>query len=95
MKDRDPGPITNLVSRAPKLYSFATYEGWSPLATGIKVISIMQLLQIGVPQQKTVLDLIMELSERQWQELEQLKRSARDRADRKRTRVKQRAQHAQ
>jgi hypothetical protein len=55
---------------------------------------MMQLTQIGVPQQKTVLDMILEFSERQWQEIEQLKRSARDRADLKRTRIKQRARHA-
>jgi hypothetical protein len=54
----------------------------------------MQFIQIGVPQQKTVLDMIMELSERQWHEIEQLKRSARGRASRKSTPVKQRLSHA-
>ena len=54
----------------------------------------MQLIQIGVPQQKTVLDMIMELSERQWHEIEQLKVSARNRAARKRTQTKQRLVHA-
>jgi len=55
---------------------------------------MMQLIQIGVPQQKTVLDMIMEISERQWHEIEQLKSSARDRADLKRTRAKQKTPHA-
>jgi hypothetical protein len=54
----------------------------------------MQLVQIGVPQQKTVFDMIMQLSDRQWHEIEQLKRSARDRAERKRILGKQRLSHA-
>jgi hypothetical protein len=48
----------------------------------------MQLLQIGVPQRKTILDFIHELSERQAHEMEELKRSAIERAGRKRHRAR-------
>jgi hypothetical protein len=48
----------------------------------------MELVQIGVTRQKTVLQLIYELSERQSYEIEQLKRSAYERAERRRNRAK-------
>ena len=41
---------------------------------------MMQLVQIGVPRQKTILDLIMEMSERQANEIQRLKNEARERA---------------
>src|SRR5271166_785781 len=46
----------------------------------------MQLIQIGAPRQKTVLDLVMEMAERQFAEIEQLKTTARTRAGRTRSR---------
>jgi hypothetical protein len=48
----------------------------------------MQLIQIGAQPQKTVLDFIHEMSERQSYEIEQLKRSACARAERRRNRAK-------
>ncbi len=48
----------------------------------------MELVQIGVAPQKTVLQLINELAERQSYEIAQLKRSAYDRAERRRNRAK-------
>lgn len=50
----------------------------------------MQLIQIGAPRQKTILDLIREMSERQAYEIEQLKRAACERARRKHRQSKQR-----
>ena len=47
----------------------------------------MQLVQIGVARQKTVLDMVQELAERQSFEIQQLKRFALDRAARKRHRA--------
>ena len=47
----------------------------------------MELVQIGVTRQKTVLQLIYELSEKQSYEIEQLKRSAFERAERRRNRA--------
>jgi len=56
----------------------------------------MELVQIGVTQQKTVLQLIYEMSERQWYEIEQLKRSACETTERRRNRAKTiRKSHAQ
>jgi len=46
----------------------------------------MQLIQIGAPRQKTVLDLVMEMAERQFAEIEQLKTKALTRAGRTRSR---------
>jgi hypothetical protein len=48
---------------------------------------MMQLVQIGETRQKTVLELIQELSERQSYEIEELKRSAYARAARRRNRA--------
>ena len=48
----------------------------------------MQLVQIGVTRQKTLMDLIQELSERQSYEIQQLKRSALARAERTRHRAR-------
>lgn len=56
----------------------------------------MELVQIGVTQQKTVLQLINELAERQSYEIQQLKRSAYERSERRRNRAKtKRVLHAQ
>jgi hypothetical protein len=46
----------------------------------------MQLIHIGAPRQKTVLDLVMEMAERQFAEIEQLKTVARSRAEGRRSR---------
>jgi len=46
----------------------------------------MQLIQIGEVKQKTILDLIQEMADRQFSEIEQLKASARSRANAKRVR---------
>jgi len=54
-------------------------------------LSGMQLIQIGAPRQKTVLDLVMEMAERQFSEIEQLKTTAQSRA--KRTRSRRSHQH--
>ena len=56
----------------------------------------MELVQIGFTRQKTVLQLINELAERQSNEIQQLKRSAVARAERRRNRAKvNRKSHAQ
>jgi hypothetical protein len=46
----------------------------------------MQLVQIGVTKQKTILDLIQEMAANQFSEIEQLKAAARSRAKSRRTR---------
>ncbi len=57
-------------------------------------MSHMQLVQIGATRQKTVLEYIQELADRQSYEIDQLKRSALERAARKRNRAKKTiAQH--
>ncbi len=48
----------------------------------------MELVQIGVTRQKTILQFIHEMSERQSYEIQQLKRSAYARAERRRNRAK-------
>jgi len=48
----------------------------------------MELVKIGVTPQKTVLQFINELAERQSYEIQQLKRSAHAHADRRRKRAK-------
>lgn len=48
----------------------------------------MELIQIGVTRQKTVLQFIYEMSERQSFEIQQLKRSAHARAESRRNRAK-------
>ena len=54
---------------------------------------MMQLVQIGETRQKTVLELINELAERQSYEIQQLKRSAYARAARRRNRAKANGKH--
>lgn len=55
----------------------------------------MQLVQIGATRQKTVLEYIQELSDKQSYEMQQLKLSALERAGRKGHRArKSHAQHA-
>jgi hypothetical protein len=51
---------------------------------GLRTIQPMQLIQIGEVRQKTVLDMIQEMSDRQAAEIEQLKVSALKRAASKR-----------
>ena len=46
----------------------------------------MQLVQIGVTKQKTIMDLIQEMAANQFSEIEQLKAAARSRAKSRRTR---------
>jgi hypothetical protein len=46
----------------------------------------MQLVQIGVTKQKTIMDLIQEMSASQFSEIERLKADARSRAKSRRTR---------
>jgi hypothetical protein len=46
----------------------------------------MQLVQIGVTKQKTIMDLIQEMAASQFSEIEQLKAAARSRAKSRRTR---------
>jgi hypothetical protein len=47
----------------------------------------MQLVQIGAEiRQKTILEIVQEMSDRQWAEIERLKRVAQDRAANKRLR---------
>jgi hypothetical protein len=46
----------------------------------------MQLVQIGVTKQKTIMDLIQEMAANQFSEMEQLKAAARSRAKSRRTR---------
>lgn len=46
----------------------------------------MQLIQIGVTKQKTIMDLIQEMAASQYSEIEQLKAAARSRAKSRRTR---------
>jgi hypothetical protein len=46
----------------------------------------MQLIQIGVTKQKTILDLIQEMATNQFREIEELKTAARSRAKSRRTR---------
>lgn len=46
----------------------------------------MQLIQIGEIKQKTVLDMIQEMAERQFAEIEQLKAAARSRTHRRHSR---------
>jgi hypothetical protein len=46
----------------------------------------MQLIQIGVTKQKTIMDLIQEMAANQFSEIEQLKAAARSRAKSRRTR---------
>lgn len=55
----------------------------------------MQLVQIGAPRQKTILDLIRDMSERQAYEIEQLKHIAYERARRKHQQSKQRSRSRQ
>jgi len=43
-------------------------------------LPIMQLIQIGETKQKTVLDMIQEMAERQFAEIEQLKATAQNRS---------------
>jgi len=47
----------------------------------------MQLIQIGEVRQKTVLDMIHEIAERQFAEIEKLKAAAQDRAEHRPCRV--------
>jgi hypothetical protein len=54
----------------------------------------MTLIQIGVTRQKTVLEYIQELSDRQSSEIQQLKQSALERAGRKRHRTRKSHSHA-
>ena len=51
---------------------------------GLRTIQPMQLIQIGEVRQKTVLDMIQEMSARQAAEIEQLKISALKRAGNRR-----------
>lgn len=53
----------------------------------------MTLVQIGVTRQKTVLELIQELADRQSHEIAELKRTALQRSSGKRTRVKKSHTH--
>jgi hypothetical protein len=46
----------------------------------------MQLIQIGVTKQKTIMDLIQEMAASQYSEIEQLKAAAHSRAKSRRTR---------
>jgi hypothetical protein len=46
----------------------------------------MQLIQIGEIRQKTILDLVMEMADRQLAEIEQLKTAAQNRSRRTRSR---------
>jgi hypothetical protein len=46
----------------------------------------MQLIQIGVTKQKTIMDLIQEMAASQFSEIERLKADARSRAKSRRTR---------
>ena len=46
----------------------------------------MQLIQIGVTKQKTIMDLIQEMAASQFSEIEQLKAAAHSRAKSRRTR---------
>jgi hypothetical protein len=46
----------------------------------------MELIQIGAPRQKTVLDLVKEMAERQFSEIEQLKTAAQSRTRNPRSR---------
>ncbi len=55
----------------------------------------MELVQIGVTRQKTVLQYINELAERQSYEIQQLKRSASKRAERRNRAKTNRVPHAQ
>jgi len=43
-------------------------------------LRIMQLIQIGETRQKTILDMIQEMAERQFAEIEQLKATAQNRS---------------
>jgi hypothetical protein len=43
-------------------------------------LRIMQLIQIGETKQKTILDMIQEMAERQFAEIEQLKAAAQNRS---------------
>ena len=76
------------------LYAVATLLGFYRAVKQGKV-SLMTLIQIGVTRQKTVLEYIQELSDRQSSEIQQLKQSALERAGRKRHRArKSHLQHA-
>ncbi len=52
---------------------------------------MMQLVQIGVARQKTIMDFIQEMSERQSYEIEQLKRDACARGERQKHRAKRKS----
>ncbi len=50
-------------------------------------LSRMQLIQIGENRQKTVLDMVVEMADRQFAEMQKLKTAAHDRSKTRRTRL--------